>query len=57
MQHNEQRWVQCKIERLEEQIRAEGGSVGELREKCVEQEAAIEGFEEEAVRMWEERDK
>ena len=26
-------------------------------EKCTEQEAAIDGFEEEAVRMWEERDR
>ena len=40
MQHNEQRWVQCKIERLEEQIRAESESAGELRKKCAEQEAA-----------------
>ena len=26
-------------------------------EKCTEQEAAIDGFEEEAVRIWEERDR
>ena len=40
MQHNEQRWAQCKIERLEEQTRAESESTGKLRKKCAEQEAA-----------------
>ena len=49
--------MQCKIKRLEEKIGAENGSAGELQKTCMEQEATIDGFEEEAVRMWEERDR
>lgn len=48
--------AQYKIERLEEQIRAESGSAGELRKICAEQEATIDGFKKVEARMYEERD-
>ena len=56
MQHNEQRWAQCKIKMMGEQIRAESESAWKLQKSARNRRMRIDGFEKEAVRMWEERD-